>query len=69
MINSGKCPKCAKTVSVVRIEDVSVNVGFQPSWNGISFCCQSCGSVLSVGIDPIALKADLVREIVAALQR
>lgn len=68
MLNAGKCPKCETTVSSVALEDVTVNVGFQPRWRGVSFCCPTCRAVLGVGIDPVALKADIVGEVVAALR-
>lgn len=60
MINTGKCPKCETTITSVRIEDVDVKVGFQSRWKGVSFCCPSCSVVLSVAIDPIAIKTDII---------
>ena len=68
MINIGKCPKCEKTLSSVNIEDVKVNVGFKPAWKGISYLCPFCNSILSVQIDPIALKTDIVNEIIKKLR-
>jgi phage FluMu protein Com len=69
MINVGKCPKCSKVVSNVKIEGVSVIEGFTPAWHGISLLCPSCNSVLGVSIDPIALKADIVEEMAQRLGR
>jgi len=63
MINGGKCPKCDKVVSAVRIENVDVREGFQSKWHGVSYCCTNCSAVLSVGIDPIAIKTDIVNEL------
>jgi hypothetical protein len=68
MINTGKCPKCETTITSVRIEDVDVQVGFEPAWRGISYCCPSCGSVLSVQIDPVALKTDIINGVVEQLR-
>jgi hypothetical protein len=68
MLNSGKCPTCTKTVTTVRIEDVHVAVGFENRWRGLTYVCQHCATVLSVGIDPIALKADIVNEILVQLK-
>jgi hypothetical protein len=62
----GTCPKCEATVTTVQIGDVSVRAG-PKSWRGIKYYCPSCGCVLSVAIDPIAIKADIVEEILAAL--
>ncbi len=61
MINSGKCPKCEKTISSVKIEEVTASIGIGGSdWNAISYCCKSCNTVLSVQIDPIAIKTDIL---------
>lgn len=63
MINTGKCPKCEKTVTNLNVEDVTLNVGFQPKWSGFSYSCPSCRSVLGVQMNPLALDTDLVNEI------
>lgn len=68
MINSGKCPKCEKTVSSVTIEDIDVRAGFQSRWRGISYCCPSCHTVLGVQIDPVALKTDIIDGIAGILR-
>jgi len=69
MPNVGKCPKCKKTVSNVTIEDIKMYVGREARWRGISYLCQSCKTVLGVQMDPIALKADIVAELVRALRK
>jgi hypothetical protein len=60
---SGKCPKCEKLITYVNISDVDVKSGGQNDWRGISYNCPYCGTILSVAIDPIALKGDIVDEI------
>ncbi|GAB2181476.1 hypothetical protein DLREEDagrD3_16990 [Denitratisoma sp. agr-D3] len=67
MISQGKCPKCEKIISSVTIEDVDVVVGMQSKWRGISYLCPYCKTVLSVGIDPIALKTETVNGLLKAL--
>lgn len=69
MINFGKCPHCQKTVSAALTEAVSCNVGMPATrtWKGVSHLCPSCKCVLSVSIDPIALKADIVDEVLQGL--
>ena len=67
MIASGKCPKCEKVVSHVSIEDMPIYLGFQEKWKGVSYLCQHCKTILGVGIDPIALKTDIVQELRKAL--
>lgn len=69
MINTGKCPKCNSIVRSVKIEDVDVMVGFESAWRGISYCCPSCSAVLSVQIDPVALKTDTVNDIIKGLHK
>jgi hypothetical protein len=68
MINTGKCPKCDKTVSSVTIEDIDVKVNLTSKWRGISYLCGSCKTVLGVGIDPVALKSDTIKGVVLALK-
>ena len=63
MMNSGKCPKCEKVLNSVKIEKIDVSLNLQPKWLGVSYVCPNCSTILSVGIDPIALKTDLVKEL------
>jgi uncharacterized protein with PIN domain len=61
MINSGKCPKCGKVISSVKFEEVAGSVGIGGTeWKCISCCCKSCNTVISVQIDPIAIKTDIL---------
>ena len=64
----GNCPKCEKSLSSVTIEDVNVVVGLQTKWRGISYLCPYCKTILSVGIDPVALKTDTIAGVVKALR-
>lgn len=67
-MNNGRCPKCNAPISSVSIESISVKA--KPSnWNGVSYLCPSCNCVLSVAIDPIALKSDIVEEILDRLRK
>ncbi len=56
-------------VNRVNVEEIQVCVGLTPKWLGVSFVCQSCRSVLGVGIDPVALKTDLVNEVAERLRQ
>jgi uncharacterized protein with PIN domain len=59
MFNTGKCPKCEKVISSVKIEEIPASTGpGGAEWNAVSYCCKSCNTVLSVQIDPIAIKTD-----------
>lgn len=63
----GTCPKCEVVVNHANIGAVTVGELFGKQWHGIKYCCPSCGCVLSVQIDPIAIKTDIVNEILRAL--
>jgi hypothetical protein len=64
------CPKCGKLIGTVNIKDITVNAGINRNrWNGIAYMCPFCQAILSVAIDPIALKSDIVDEIIQKLKR
>jgi hypothetical protein len=62
------CPKCGHPLSGVDGEHMPVFTGMQ-QWNGIAYSCPACNVLLSVEIDPIALKADIVAEVTAVVRR
>jgi hypothetical protein len=64
-MNKGRCPNpnCAAIVSDAEIEAVILRQNGVPKWNGISYHCPKCRTVLGVQIDPVALKSDLADEI------
>ncbi len=68
MINVGKCPKCQGIIRNVKTEDISMDVGFQSVWKGFSYLCPQCSTVLSVEINPILLKEDMITGVVKALK-
>lgn len=68
MLNTGQCPKCESTITKVDHEHVDIGTALKKQWHGISYICPSCRAVLGVQIDPIALKADIVSEILAGLR-
>jgi hypothetical protein len=59
------CPNCKKPVLKVRLKDVAAStwLPMAQEWRAISHCCYECGVVLSVQIDPIAIKADTIAAI------
>lgn len=69
MINVAKCPKCEAIIRSVSIEAVDVKQGMQSKFHGVSYSCPSCRTVLSVSIDPIAIKTDIVKELKKALAK
>jgi uncharacterized protein with PIN domain len=65
-IHMGKCPKCDGVVNNVHAEAVTIKtgpMGTGRAYNGVSYLCPLCRAVLSVSIDPLALKADTVKAI------
>ncbi len=67
-MHTGKCPKCEKAITHAALEAIDIKENFTTrSWLGVSMQCPYCRTVLSVGIDPIAVKTDLVNEIKRAL--
>ena len=71
-LHFGKCPKCEHTLNNVRIEPVDLVTGplaGAKTYKGISYVCPMCSTVLSVGMDPIALKADTAKAVVQQLRK
>jgi hypothetical protein len=68
MVKTGKCPSCKKTLLNVRAEAIELTENFTPTWKGASFVCPHCNCILSVGFDPLALKAGIVDEVVKRLK-
>ena len=69
MIRTGICPKCETVIQSVSVQDMPIHVNFQHRWNGVSYTCPQCHTILGAGIDLIALKADIVDEIAARFGR
>jgi hypothetical protein len=66
-----KCPKCEKPIgSSIRMESVMAGAGFSLGYKALAYGCPNaqCGAIFSVQIDPVALKAELIREIRATLK-
>ena len=66
----GICPGCKAGVTGVRIHGVNetatgYNLG--TGWKALTYACPSCGTILGAQIDPIAVKTDIVREVVDEL--
>jgi hypothetical protein len=69
MIGPGKCPSCGKSVTAATIHGIDVGAPFGTTWKGITYNCNSCNAVLGVQIDPIAIKTDIVKDLLAALRK
>lgn len=65
----GKCLKCDHLLTHVSIGEITVEAGLgMKSWNGVAYLCPFCHTILSVAIDPIALKTDTVNEVLHGLR-
>lgn len=67
--SNAKCPKCESVITKVIAGHVPIEVPMGDNWNGIAYACPSCKTVLSVQIDPIALKNDIVDELLDRLRK
>lgn len=65
---AGKCPKCEKAVTRANLHALEVGAPMGANWKGISYNCPSCNTVLSVSIDPIAIKNDIINELFKKLR-
>ncbi len=66
-----KCPHCKKSFSTAVIGEVKVSAPMgRKTFNAVSYNCPNfgCGLSLGVEIDPIALKHDIVQEVIAGLR-
>jgi hypothetical protein len=57
------CPHCKSSMTRVIGEPVTVESP-AGNFNGIAYSCPDCSILLDVGIDPIAIKTDLVEEVI-----
>jgi hypothetical protein len=64
---AGLCPKCDAPLTYVKLNDIKIKAPGQ-DWVGASYSCPFCLHIVSVGIDPIAIKTDIVDEIVRQLR-
>ena len=68
MAHTGICPHCKKTLVSVEAEDIDIK-GFQVRWEGLSYQCPSCKSVLGVQMNPLTLNQDLKTKLLKEIKR
>lgn len=66
IVETGKCPKCDARLNKVDVEYTEVR-GYRKAYKGINYVCPYCSVVLSVSIDPLAVKNEIVSEVLKAL--
>lgn len=64
----GKCPKCEKPITYVNLQGIDAKIN-QSAFKAITYNCPYCQTVLSVEIDPLALKSDTVKGVLKGLGR
>jgi uncharacterized protein with PIN domain len=64
-----KCPVCEARLSFVNVEPMPIQKKTTVKIAGVSYFCPKCQSILSVGIDPAALNADLLRDVERVVQK
>ena len=68
MFRHGKCPKCEKDIDHADVDDITAGNKFPgPKYRGVSLVCPNYKTILGVSIDPMALKAETVREILEGM--
>jgi len=67
-----KCPYCEQFITRVVIETPNItDLIWTPLYNWVAYSCPNimCGKVLSVWIDPIALRTDIINWVLKWLGR
>ena len=64
-----KCPSCSVPINYVNLKEIDIHVGGKSRWVGSSYVCPLCGAILSVSIDLIALKTDIIEAVEKLLKQ
>ena len=62
----GKCPGCATSIASVNFEPISVRGG-PLTWEAVAYLCPECHTIISMGMDPVAVKTETISEILETL--
>jgi hypothetical protein len=68
LVSFGVCPKCGNGVTSVGFSNVTIKTGGIDR-KGNAYLCMSCSAILSVEIDPLAVKNEIVQAVVAAIKK
>lgn len=69
MSHTGKCPHCKQVLPNVNFEQLPIHQNDHKRWIGASLVCPFCLKILNVSVDPIALRNDIVNQVVDHLKR
>jgi len=64
----GKCPKCEKELTALKMVNVIGNLESN-AWDCIVYSCPNCFVILSVGIDPEIFKNETAKDVVSILKK
>jgi len=56
----GLCPHCNKMINNVNLEKMTSSSFMGTQWNTIGYACPFCQKIITVSIDPIAIKTDII---------
>lgn len=60
---SGMCPHCKAPVSLVSIKDIQAQALLGATWKAVAYCCQACQAIISIQIDPIAIRTEIIESL------
>lgn len=62
------CPSCNKHLTHVDLSDMPVSAP-AARWSGVVYACPWCRAAISVSIDPISIKNDIISQVLEKLRR
>lgn len=63
-----KCPQCKHLTKTFILEPVIIK-DRRHKWDGVSYNCPLCGCVVTVTIDPFAMRDEIVSTILEAVRK
>lgn len=58
MFTTGKCPGCGEVPTSLKVQSLPVHGVTMNVYQGVTFLCPLCSTILGAGMDPIALMQD-----------
>lgn len=62
-----KCPRCEQHIAEIRMEEITGKANPQRAWKCIAYTCPHCSTLISVQMNPLALKTDILNGVQALL--
>lgn len=57
------CPYCDATINRLNLQEMTSSSFMGQGWQTIAYVCPFCQKIISVSIDPIAIRADILNAI------